>query len=256
MYIRQTHSTNTLLREMLTRGEWPQDEFMLRAGFQTAGRGQAGNGWESEPDRNLLFSVLLRETGVKPENQFDISVAISVALYRVVHEILPRQYREHLTIKWPNDLYYGDRKLAGILVENAMEGNRLAWSIGGIGLNVNQTEWKSDAPNPISLKQITGAEYDLTELADAYARALINNVLREPREQIWAEYKQHLYRRTGFWPFVERAVSTTPTMNADQNAEGQFMARIADITPQGEIVLEDQNGQQRTYHFKQVRYVI
>ena len=256
MYIRQTHSTNTLLRELLTRGEWPKEEYVLRAGFQTAGRGQAGNGWESEPDRNLLFSVLLRETGVKPENQFDISVAISVALYRVVSETLPRQYRERLTIKWPNDLYYGDNKLAGILVEHAIEGNKLAWSIAGIGLNVNQTEWHSDAPNPISLKQITGTDYDLDELTGAYTRALINKVLREPREQIRTEYKQHMYRREGFWPFVERVVSTTPTMNATPQAEGQFMARIADITPQGEIVLADEANNQRTYHFKQVRYVI
>ena len=256
MYIRQTNSTNTLLRELLTRGEWPQDEYLLRAGFQTAGRGQAGNGWESEPDRNLLFSVLLRETAVTPENQFDISVAVSLALYIVVSEKILDNTRGNLTIKWPNDLYYGDKKLAGILVENAIEGNRLAWSICGIGLNVNQTEWHSDAPNPISLKQITGVDYDLDELTNAYTRALINKVLREPREQIWAEYKQHLYRSEGFWPFVERAVSTMPTMNADQNAEDQFMARIADITPQGEIVLADEANNQRTYHFKQVRYVL
>jgi len=240
MYIRSTNSTNTLLKELLARDEWPQGEAYLRADFQTAGRGQTGNGWESDEGKNLLCSILLPPR----ENLFELNMVVAVAVQRLLGE--------DFTIKWPNDIYYGDKKVAGILVENAIVGNEVKYSIAGIGLNVNQTEWYSDAPNPVSLKQITGETYDL----DILMQQLYEHVQKALQEDIWAYYKAHLYRREGFWPFVEREVTTAPTMNAEADTQGLFLARIEEVLPTGEIVLADQQGQQRKYHFKQIRYVV
>lgn len=240
MYITSTNSTNTLLRELIAKGEWPEGEHFLYAGYQTAGRGQTGNGWESEAEKNLLCSILLPPR----KNLFELNMVVAVAVQRLLGEAF--------TIKWPNDIYYGDKKVAGILVENAIIGNEIKYSIAGIGLNVNQVEWQSDAPNPVSLKQITGRTYDI----DALMQKLYEQVQKALQEDVWDYYKAHLYRREGFWPFVEREVTTAPTMNAGQEAKEQFRACIEDVLPTGEIVLRDQEGKQRKYHFKQIRYVI
>lgn len=242
MYIKTTNSTNTLLRELIAQGNPPD---FVYAGYQTAGRGQTGNGWESEANKNLLCSILLAPR----QNLFELNMAVSIAVHRLVNRSLPDR---GLTIKWPNDIYWNDRKIAGILIENAIVGSEIRYSIAGIGLNINQTQFVSDAPNPVSLKQITGEQYNIDEwMAQLYAE-----VQKALNEDIWDYYKAHLYRRQGYWPFVEREVDTTPTMNAGNQTEGIFMARIADVLPTGEILLEDEQGKQRKYHFKQVRYVI
>ena len=257
MYVARTNSTNTLLKELLAKSEWPECEEFLYAGYQTAGRGQTGNGWESEEGKNLLCSILVerqKTAAIKEESPFYLNVTVSVAVHRLLSQELMAKSQQ-LTVKWPNDLYWQDKKMAGILIENAIIGNEVKYSIAGIGLNINQTEWKSDAPNPVSLKQITGKEYNIDEQMKSLAHA-IKEVLSEPEEEVWAYYKAHLYRKDGFWPFVERTVSTQPTMNADKLTEGQFMARIADILPTGEIVLEDPEGIRKKYHFKEIRFVV
>ena len=248
MYVARTNSTNTLLKELIANGQPPE---YIYTGYQTAGRGQTGNGWESEEGKNLLCSILIDIShwplAISP---FYLNVAVSVA----VHKLLSQQLianSQQLTVKWPNDIYWGDKKVAGILIENAILGNELKYSIAGIGLNVNQTEWKSDAPNPVSLKQITGKQYDI----EALMQSLYEQVQRTLNEDCWIYYKAHLYRREGFWPFVEREVSTAPTMNANANANA-FLAHIKDVLPTGELVLQDQQGQERKYHFKQIRYVV
>ena len=255
MYITSTNSTNTLLKDLLARGEWQEGERFLRAGYQTAGRGQTGNGWESEEGKNLLCSVLIPTR----ENLFEQNVLVSVAVHRTLESIRPQRsglcaLNEVLSIKWPNDIYWGDKKMAGILIENAIIGSEIRYSVAGIGLNINQTEWRSDAPNPVSLKQITGQTYDLDELMERLMTEIDEGV-RATGYGLWDYYKAHLYRREGFWPFVEREVSTAPTMNA-QADENAFLARIKDVLPNGQILLEDRQGHERQYHFKQVRYVI
>ncbi len=256
MYIKATHSTNTLLKELLAKGEWPEGERYLYTAFQTAGRGQAGNGWESEEGKNLLCSILL-----PPRNDlFYLNVLVSVAVHKVIRSLLFERsgllsLSEAVSIKWPNDIYYGDKKIAGILIENAILGNEVKYSIAGIGLNVNQTTFLSSAPNPVSLKLISGKETDIDALMQALM-AQIEALEAMDEAQIWAYYREHLYRREGLWPFVEREVSTAPTMNAEKGAEGIFLAKIENVRTNGEIELRDQNGNLRTYHFKQVRYVL
>ena len=256
MYISTTNSTNTLMKELLAKGEWPEGERYLYTAFQTAGRGQAGNGWESEEGKNLLCSILLPPR----KDLFYLNVLVSVAVHKVIRSLLFERsgllsLSEAVSIKWSNDIYYGDKKVAGILIENAIIGNEIKYSIAGIGLNVNQTTFLSSAPNPVSLKQISGKETDI----DALMQALMTQIeaLEAMDEaQVWAYYRDHLYRREGFWPFVEREVSTAPTMNAEKGAEGIFLAKIENVRTNGEIELRDQNGNLRIYHFKQVRYVL
>ena len=226
MYINSTNSTNSLLKELIAKGQEPE---YIYAGYQTAGRGQTGNSWESEKDKNLICSILLPPD----KNLYFLNIAVGVAILRVIGE--------DFTIKWPNDIYWQDKKVAGILIENAIIGNEIRYSIAGVGLNVNQTEFKSDAPNPISLKQICGQEYDIERLMSQLFEA-VQKVLNEPEQDVWSYYKSHMYRRKGYWPYEDK--------------NGRFEAAIQDVLPTGEIVLRDQQGQQRIYHFKQIRYVI
>ncbi len=258
MYISTTNSTNTLMKELLAKGEWREGERFLYTAFQTAGRGQAGNGWESEEGKNLLCSILLPPR----KDLFYLNVLVSVAVHQVIRSVLCQAKpvctlsgEAGLTIKWPNDIYWQDKKVAGILIENAILGNEVKYSIAGIGLNVNQTTFLSSAPNPVSLKLISGKETDIDALMQALM-AQIEALEATDEAQVWAYYRDHLYRREGFWPFVEREVSTAPTMNAEKGAEGIFLAKIENVRTNGEIELRDQNGNLRIYHFKQVRYVL
>ena len=226
MYIKTTNSTSTLLKQMAAEGNPPD---FIYAGYQTAGRGQTGNSWESEEGKNLLCSILLPPD----KNLYFLNIAVGVALLRVIGE--------DFSIKWPNDIYWQDKKAAGILVENAIIGNEIKYSIAGIGLNVNQTEFKSDAPNPVSLKQIRGREYDIESLMNRVLEE-VHKVLNEPEQDIWSYYKSHLYRREGWYPYEDK--------------NGVFEAYIEDVLPTGEIVLKDRQGKERNYHFKQIRYIL
>ena len=226
MYIKTTNSTSTLLKQMAAEGNPPD---FIYAGYQTAGRGQTGNSWESEEGKNLLCSILLPPD----KNLYFLNIAVGVALLRVIGE--------DFSIKWPNDIYWQDKKAAGILVENAIIGNEIKYSIAGIGLNVNQTEFKSDAPNPVSLKQIRGREYDIESLMNRVLEE-VHKVLNEPEQDIWSYYKSHLYRREGWYPYEDN--------------NGVFEAHIEDVLPTGEIVLKDRQGKERNYHFKQIRYIL
>ena len=250
MYIKQTYSTSTLLRELYTE-ELPH-LYTIRTDFQTEGRGQAGNSWESEEGKNLLFSALLRYNNIRATEQWRLSMLVAVALWEVLANYLPQ---EQLSIKWPNDIYFGDKKLVGILIENSLSGQYVGYSIAGIGLNINQTEWRSNAPNPISMKQITGQEYKAEELMNEWVHAMANWEAQST-EAIQTAYLQHLYRREGWHTYVEREVSVAPTAIAQSGIEGAFLAMFAGITPQGELILRTTNNEEKTYHFKQIRFVL
>lgn len=257
MFIDETHSTSSLLRE--TYDDSLPHLFTIRTDFQTAGRGQAGNSWESEKGKNLLFSTLLRYPEVEAANQWRLSMLVAVAVREAITSILsPLASRlSPLTIKWPNDIYYNDQKLVGILIENTLSGRQIAYTIAGVGINVNQTQWLSNAPNPVSMKQITGEEYDIEDLLNAFLEA-IQRWETASTEQLREEYIKHLYRRTGWHSYLEREVSVVPTniQLATQPADGVFLAQWVDVTPQGEWVLRLKSGEEKRYHFKQIRFVL
>lgn len=250
MYIKQTHSTSTLLREQYS--DALPHLYTIRTDFQTAGRGQAGNSWESEEGKNLLFSTLLRYTGLQATEQWRLSMLVALACWEALAKHLPK---DTLTIKWPNDIYYGNRKLVGILIENSLSGTTVGYSIAGIGVNVNQTEWLSNAPNPISMKQITGQYYPLEPLLNDWIAAMEAWETR-PTDELYTAYLQRIYRRTGWHKYVEREVNITPTAIADETEEGIFTAELVGITNQGELVLRKESGEECKYHFKQIRFVI
>lgn len=250
MYIRETYSTSTLLREQYT--DSLPHLYTIRTDFQTAGRGQAGNSWESEDGKNLLFSALLRYDNIQATQQWRLSLLVSVTLWEVLANYLPQ---ESLSIKWPNDIYFNDKKLVGILIENCLSGQYVGYSIIGIGLNVNQTIWRSSAPNPISMKEIMQQEYDAETLMNEWITAIRLWETRSTKE-LEKAYLQHLYRRQGWHTYVEREVSVAPTAIAHSGVEGAFLAEFVGITPQGELILRKTNNEVKTYHFKQIRFVI
>lgn len=261
MYIDQTDSTNSLMARLLKGEEQEyaaclkEDIPLIYTTYQTAGRGQTGNGWESERGKNLLLSYLLREPEVNISEMFLLNVIAAVAAHRTIAEWLSFEQRPMLSIKWPNDIYIGNRKIAGILVENSLCGTKIQHSIAGIGINVNQEQWVSGAPNPVSMKQLTGVKADIDAIVKRFEHKLETTLSWTP-VQLRNYYRVHQYRCNGYWPFVEREVSTAPTMNATAEVEGQFMAKIEGFLPTGELLLRDQQGNQRKYHFKQVRYVL
>ena len=161
-------STNSYLQNLLDEGENIADNVVV-ADFQTSGKGQGRNVWESEDGKNLLFSIALDMSFLKAEDQFLLTQMVSVAMINVLKNYLPE---ENLFIKWPNDIYFNNKKIAGILIKNEIKGMMLGTSIIGIGLNVNQTSFDESLPNPISMKMITGKDYDLEMLLNEICNKL------------------------------------------------------------------------------------
>ena len=156
----ETDSTNRYISQLCNELQESVAELTtVTAEFQTAGKGQRGNTWEAERGKNLLFSFVLYPTFLEARRQFILSQIVSLS----IKEELDR-WSDEITIKWPNDIYWRDKKICGILIENDLSGHFIGRSISGIGININQNEFHSDAPNPVSLKQITGQEHDRYEI--------------------------------------------------------------------------------------------
>ena len=162
-HFKTLESTNQYLQNLLNEGVDIADNIVV-TDFQTSGKGQGKNVWESENGKNLLFSIALDMSFLKAENQFLLTQIVSVTMINVLKKYLPE---ESLSIKWPNDIYFNDKKIAGILIKNEIRGMMMGTSIIGIGLNVNQTSFDKNLPNPISMKMITGKDFDLDELLSA-----------------------------------------------------------------------------------------
>ncbi len=264
MYIAETDSTNRLLRKQYLDRE---DLFTIIADYQTSGRGQQGNRWEAEKGKNLLFSTLIRDWHIPVSDQFVITQIVSLAIYKATLFVLPEKEQPQLAIKWPNDLYYGNFKLSGTLIENIWQSGEVSCSIAGVGLNVNQTKFLSDAPNPISLCQITHCEIERNLILQrfllslqSYRSLLFNanakNDFPNFRQQVAHEYMKCLYRREGLFLWEEREVSAEPSTPQLLHNSRQFLARIQTVLPSGELQLLTEDNRQLTFHFKQVRYVL
>ena len=199
--------------------------------FQTAGRGCGANSWESQAGKNLLFSMLIHPSAMKAASQFRISMAAALAVVRAVEELGV----EGLSIKWPNDVYWHDRKLGGILIENSLTAGCVRRSIIGVGLNVNQKQFVSDAPNPVSLRQIVGHELDREQLLQRVLCHFVPDISAD-------EYRQRLYRRTGVHRY--------------KDADGPFEASIVTVEDDGHLLLRDGGGSQRRYAFKEVVFLL
>ena len=212
---------------------------LVVADDQTRGRGQQGNSWETERGKNLTFSLLCHPQFVKASRQFVLSQCMAVA----VREALA-QYVDDVEVKWPNDIYVGDKKISGTLIECDLQGKVISNCVIGVGINVNQTTFRSDAPNPTSLQLLTGQEQD----REAVLASVMNcfqtyyAMLQDGREEeVRLLYRQHLYRREGFHRYAD--------------VRGEFMAEIADVEPTGHLHLRFENGNVVRYELKEVRFL-
>lgn len=237
-----TKSTNTHLSSIASEAE---EYTVVTTDAQTDGRGQRGNSWESEPGKNLTFSVLLKPEHILATDQFIISQAVSVAIACVLAKKVNNN--GEVSVKWPNDIYVDNQKICGILIENSLMGSRIRHSIVGIGLNVNQKQFKSDAPNPVSLIHVTGEETDrvflLDEICSAICRTMESTKSENGRNDIIAMYKSMIWHREGVHKYRIPGGET-------------FRAEIVDIAPSGHITLRDTDGTDRIFAFKEVQYIL
>lgn len=234
----EVDSTNNYLKSLLK--DKPEEGSIVITDFQTSGRGQMGNGWESEKSKNLLFSLLLYPEDLPANEQFIISRIASLAVKNTLD-----QFVDDIRIKWPNDIFWKDKKIAGMLIENDVQGKYIRNSIVGIGINVNQEVFTSDLPNPVSLSQITGSVQDRDYLLDTFMREfflLYREFQKKNITEIEDEYMLDLYRVNEYHWY------------RDEN--GSFQAKIDTVLPSGYLILKTfETDELRQYAFKEVSFI-
>ncbi len=232
-------STNTHAGQIL-KSQSPKEGTIICTNYQTAGRGQAGNGWESEDGMNLLFSVLLFPSTINPADQFLISITISLGICDFLVRYIP-----DCTIKWPNDIYVNNDKIAGILIENTIMGNSIENCVAGVGLNVNQVKFISNAPNPVSMKALTGKDYDLKLCLDELASDLdrrYKQLLAEDFRTLRDGYKSKLFRLNKWAGFRDQA--------------GKFQGKIVSVSEIGYLQVQRKSGTITEYSFKEIDFIL
>ena len=240
--VKETTSTNDYLA-CLCKESKAKEFYTVMADSQTKGKGQRGNSWESEAGKNLTFSIVLYPTALEARKQFCFSMLAALAC----HEALDN-YTNGFSIKWPNDIYWKDKKIGGILIENELEGGYIVQSIIGIGLNINQEVFYSDAPNPVSLKQILDVDIDIQEVMMKVVHGIVGGYrqlesnFNITQQAIGTLYRKNLYRHKGLFPY--------------RDAQGEFMAEYQEIEPDGHLILKDEQGMLRRYAFKEVSFVL
>lgn len=242
IHLKEIGSTNAYL---IGNAERYADEplTIALADYQTAGRGMGTNTWESEAGMNLLFSMLIHPIGIAIREQYLISMTEALALRQAIEE---ETLAEGITIKWPNDIYYKNRKISGTRIDLNIMSGKMQDFVLGTGINVNQKEFFSDAPNPVSMWQITGREHSTQQLLDRII-TLFNDyyeLLISPhgKEEITKLYYQHLYRSKGFHTY--------------EDANGRFEAEMLEVKPNGMLVLKRSDGTKSEYEFKEVKFVL
>lgn len=239
-YFDSLDSTNQKLKEMLQDPSLPEFT-VVYADYQTAGRGQPGNTWESEKGKNLTFSILIKPDFIDVGEQFTITQLVTLAILDVL-----RPHCKTVSVKWPNDIYAGDQKLAGILIENSLKGSYIYNSVIGIGLNLNQKTFSAKLPNAVSLSKLTGKEHDVKKTLKLFIKAFANRYIAFAENpdfrKLSADYVEHLYRNKG------------SHLYKDQN--GSFEAEFHEIKPTGQLVLKRSDGSLNSYSFKEVEFII
>ncbi len=261
--VEKTDSTNSYLARLLIADLIPSPSPKEKGVFegtvvvakqQEEGRGQRGTSWHSEAGKNLTLSILLQPTFLRAEDQFQLNKAVSLGVAEFVLAVLSPFFEDNrnrlgaklegdVKIKWPNDIYMGDKKVAGILIENSVNGKVLQQSIIGIGINVNQDKFSTERPNPASLKLISGKEFDLGECLSELCSCIEKRYLQLKANhlaEIDKEYLENLYR-FGEW--------------AQYNYKGEMQkAKIKGVTKFGKLILKTENEQVLECDFKEVAF--
>jgi BirA family biotin operon repressor/biotin-[acetyl-CoA-carboxylase] ligase len=237
--IQHVDSTNNLLKELASKSKPVPEGTVIMAESQHAGRGQQQNRWHSEPGKNLTFSILLKPSFLSISLQFDLTRAISLGIINALEPFLG----EKLKIKWPNDIYYGDKKLGGILIENMLQGSQIKNSIIGIGLNINQEIFPLEIPDAVSLKQILHRDYDLrfilSEICKNIETVYLN--LKSARyDAVRNAYRERLYR-----------LDEEKYYRSDAHI---FKGRITGVTDEG-LLLMASDGEEQKYNLKEIEFL-
>lgn len=234
----ETSSTNDYLLHY--RDAEAADIVVATALHQTAGRGQGGNKWEDRAGDNLLFSILVHPAEMPVTRQFVLSMAGALA----VKDALDK-HADGISLKWPNDVYWQDKKISGTLIETTVAHCRLKNVVIGTGINVNQRSFNIDAPNPVSLFQITGRQTPidglLSDIVSAFER-YYTMALNGEYAALSARYHGALYRREGLFEYADAA--------------GKFVAAIDRVMDDGHLALVDDKGERRVYGFKEVSFCL
>lgn len=233
----ETDSTNRYLKTYIPQGD--EEMTVAVADYQSAGKGQGAHTWESEPGRNLLFSILTHPSFVPIRRQFLLSMAGALAIKDALDT-----YTEGITLKWPNDVYWQDKKISGTLIETSIDSHGIKDCIFGIGVNINQVEFHSDAPNPVSLRQILGHEVDKEEVLQKILTAF-----EQYHELLWRAdyidisgiYHNSLYRRNGYHWYEDK--------------NGKFEGAFVEVEDDGHLVLHDKTGMIRSYAFGEITFL-
>ncbi|MEI6821061.1 MAG: biotin--[acetyl-CoA-carboxylase] ligase [Bacteroidota bacterium] len=216
-------STNQYASETMKNELFPEGT-VIWALNQTQGKGQKGNYWESEKGKNLLLSIILYPDYIKASSQFVLNKIISLGVAEFIQSLT-----KGVSIKWPNDIYVDNKKIAGILIENRIMGDSIQSSIIGIGININQIKFISDAPNPISLFNITNKEYELKECLQSlcnYLNKWYGSLLRNEFELIDSSYLNLLKNYNIFSKYLYKGI--------------EIEAQIKGVTEYGKLIIETQ----------------
>ena len=246
IHLKTTDSTNDYLAKLMTEEQVPEGTVVV-ADFQTAGRGQQGNKWSSAVGKNLLFSVLIKDfncfglTPLPASRQFLLSRAAALSVLSFLEK-----WGLHACIKWPNDIYVGDKKIAGILIENGLQGKALVRSIIGIGINLGQREFPPELPNPTSVALLTGVDFSREVLQTELQRfaKIFEDKLQEAADAIKDDYEQRLYRKDVWSSYRETSTGA------------RFEARLLGTEDGGRVLLEVHGGSIRTFAFKELEFLI
>jgi BirA family biotin operon repressor/biotin-[acetyl-CoA-carboxylase] ligase len=238
--IKEVDSTNNHLKTLLSNSKPLPEGTVIMAESQYAGRGQQQNKWHSEPGKNLTFSILLTPSFLPVLQQFDLTRAISLGVIEALKPLLG----DKLKIKWPNDIYYDDNKLGGILIETHLQGDRIKDAIIGIGLNVNQQHFDAGAGNAISVKQILQKDYDL--------RALLLEICGHI-EGYYLKLKagKFLFVRNAY---LNRLYWLNETRDFRSNGE-TFKGTITGVKDEGLLMVENTNFGSREFSLKQIEFL-
>jgi BirA family transcriptional regulator, biotin operon repressor / biotin---[acetyl-CoA-carboxylase] ligase len=238
LFFQNLPSTNAHTFDLLKKSKLPEGT-ILYTNYQSAGKGYSGNKWESEDGKNLLISIILYPSFIKPEDHFLISMVISLGVCDFLMRFIPE-----CSIKWPNDIWVNNDKIAGLLLESSLTGNQIEFTVAGIGLNINQQRFLSNAPNPVSLNQLTGVNYDLPSSLEILASDLdkrYKQLIGGNYGQIKKEYISKLYRLNRWHEFRDK--------------NGLYRGRVLTVGDYGRLIIERQNGEISEYSFKETEFI-
>jgi BirA family biotin operon repressor/biotin-[acetyl-CoA-carboxylase] ligase len=232
-------STNRELAKLFFERKLPEGT-ALRADFQTAGRGRGVSQWQSEQGKNLLVSFLFEPHFLSAKKIFLFNKAIALGVYDFLSSFL-----SEVKIKWSNDIYAGDKKICGMLIENSLRGMSIQYSIVGIGLNINQEIFPPDIPNPTSLKIITGKNFSIDDCYVSLCNSIESRYLQLKachEEKINHDYLSALYRYN--------------EMDWYEDIQGRFMGKIKDVDEKGRLVITREKGKEEKYMGKELKFII